>query len=157
MSFKILGVVILVFGHFTMSSAQSCQGFHKISRCAERHSSDFKQYGQAKSAAIIVGQKYKSQVVFYGEKDYIVSVCTEVDYKDIHFTIYDKTNNQLIYDNAEDNYNNGVGFSVEKTSNMEIEVEVLYEKEGDVDPDDYRVCMGIQILWRKIPRMGFGE
>lgn len=154
MKFRLLLVIGLLVTQLPLCFAQ-CQGFHRTSRCVEKHSSDFKQYGQARSAAVEVGKKYKSQIVLYGQKDYIISVCTEVGYKSIHFKVFDKTNNKLIYDNEEDNYNSGVAFSMESTANVEIEAQIVSERDEGVDPESYRVCMGIQILWRKIPRLGF--
>lgn len=155
MNFKVLGVTIFLIFQLAHSMAQSCQGFYKTSRCAIKQSSDFKQYGQAKSAAVEVGKEYKYEAVLYGNKDYIISVCTEAGFKDVHLKITDKKKNELIYDNEEDSYNNGVAFSIENTTTVEIIVEVLSEKDGAEDPERYRVCLGVQILWRKIPRMGF--
>jgi hypothetical protein len=157
MWFKVLCFLFFFSILFNSGFAQSCQGFYKSSRCASKQASDFKQYGQAKSAAVEVGKKYKYTAVLYGNKDYIINVCTEAGYKKVHFSIYDKTNNKSIYDNEEDDYNTGVAFSVENTSNVEIEIEILSEKEEGTDPEMYRVCVGVQILWRKIPKMGFDK
>lgn len=154
MNFKVLGILIILSFHFTFSSAQ-CQGFYKSSRCALKQSSDFKQYGQAKSAAVEVGKEYKYDAVLYGMKDYIIGTCTEAGYKQIRLKITDKKNNEVIYDNEEDDYNNNVAFSIENTTTVEITVEVLAEKDGAEDPEQFRVCLGVQILWRKIPKMGF--
>lgn len=151
---KIIIHVFLVF-FFSSAYTQSCQGFYKSSRCAVKNSSGFKQYGQARSAAVEVGKVYSYTAVLYGKKDYIINVCSEAGYKQIHYKIINKTSGELIYDNEEENYNNAVAFSIEKTSNIEIEVEVLYDKEKGIDPEKYRVCLGVQILWRKIPNLGF--
>lgn len=153
---KILWTFILVFSFLSYNNAQSCMGFYKSPRCAVKDAEDFKQYGQAKSAAVAVGKKYKCEAVLYGQKDYIVNVCAEAGFKNVHFKIVDKTNNEVIYDNEEDNYNNAIAFSIEKTSNVEIEVEVVTDdKDLEKDPQLYRACIGVQILWRKIPKMGF--
>jgi hypothetical protein len=153
----VLKIIIHIFIIFCFSNvcAQSCQGFYKTSRCAIKNSSGFKQYGQARSAAVEVGKKYSYSAILYGRKDYIFNVCSEAGYKNIHYKIKNKTTGELIYDNEEENYNNAVAFSIEKTSNIEIEVEILYDKEKGIDPEKYRVCLGVQILWRKIPNLGF--
>ncbi len=155
MNIKVFCISIIFIIHITSGYGQSCLGFYKSAGCAVKRSADFKQYGQVKSAAVEVGKVYKCSVILYGKKDYIISVCSQFRSKSIHCKIFDKTNNELIYDNEEDSYNNAIAFSVEKTSNIEIEVEIVHEKDKELDPDEYRVCVGIQILWRKIPDFGF--
>lgn len=155
MYFKVIWILIFLFGYINFNSAQSCQGFYKSGRCTVKNSSDFKQYGQARSAAVEVGKTYKFDVVLYGNKDYIFVICSEIGFKNVHFKLFDKKKNEVIYDNEEDNYNSSIAFSMENTTNVEVEVEVLQDKDGEVDPVNYRVCMGVQILWRKIPKMGF--
>jgi len=137
-------------------TAQSCMGFYKSSNCYRSESKGFKQYGQAKSATVELNKLYKVQAILYGKKDYIFSVCTESGLKPLHFRIVNTTTNEVIYDNADDNYNPTIGFSMEKTTTVQIEAEILIEK-GEKDPTNYRVCLGIQIWWRKIPRIGFKD
>jgi len=151
----IIGIMILFFASGE-AMAQSCMGFYKSSNCYRSESKGFKQYGQAKSATIEINKLYKCQVVLYGKKDYIFSLCTETGFKPLHFKITNNTTKEVIYDNADDNYNPTIGFSMDKTTNVTVEAEILIEK-GDKDPDKYRVCLGIQIWWRKIPRLGFDE
>jgi len=149
----IVGVVLsLIFAGDGL--AQSCTGFYKSSNCYRSESKGFKQYGQAKSATIELNKLYKCQAILYGKKDYIFSVCTESGLKPLHFRILNTTTSEVIYDNADDNYNPTIGFSMEKTTTVQIEAEILIEK-GEKDPNHYRVCLGIQIWWRKIPKIGF--
>lgn len=149
----IIGILLVLFISKSIM-AQSCMGFYKSSNCYRSESKGFKQYGQAKSATIELNKLYKCQVVLYGKKDYIFSLCTETGFKPLHFRIVDNTSKEVIYDNADDNYNPSIGFSMEKTSTVTVEAEILVEK-GDKDPNKYRVCLGIQIWWRKIPKIGF--
>jgi hypothetical protein len=150
----ILFLFISIF-YFPVLYSQ-CQGFHKSSRCVVSEAKEFKQYGQARSATVEVGKLYKFQVILYERKDYIVSVCAEMGFKSIHFKIIDIAKNELIYDNEGDDYNRYIGFSMEKTTKVNIEVEILDEDaERTKDPQKYRVCLGMQICWRKIPKMGF--
>lgn len=149
----IIGLIFLLL--FTLKgNSQSCTGFYKSSNCYRSESKGFLQYGQAKSATIEINKLYKCEAILYGKKDYIFSVCTESGLKPLHFRIVDKGTKEVIYDNADDNYNPTIGFSMEKTTTVEIEAEILIEK-GEKDPNKYRVCLGIQIWWRKIPKMGF--
>jgi hypothetical protein len=138
----------------SLTYSQSCQGFYKSSGCQVSEAKEFKQYGQARSAAVEIGQLYKYQVILYGKKDFIFSVCSEQGIKPIHMRIVDSKTNEVIYDNADDNYNRSIGFAMEKTTTANIEVEILTDKEKG-DPTRNRVCIGVQIWWRKIPKLGF--
>ena len=137
--------------------AQQCKGFYKSSRCFVRDSKEFKQYGQARSAAVEVGETYRLNAILYGQKDFIVSVCAEQGYKPLHFRIINTENKEVLYDNADDSYNLYVGFAVEKTKSVVVELTILTDKVENKDPTHDRVCIGVQIVWRKIPRLGFGK
>jgi hypothetical protein len=153
---KVIGIVLCLFASLTVE-AQNCKAFYKNSRCFVRESAGFQQYGQARSAAVEIGETYKLQAVLYGQKDYIISVCSESGIKPLHFRIVKKDNGEVIYDNADDEYNQYIGFAMEKTQSVVIELTILNEKEDNVDPMTARVCVGVQIVWRKIPKLGFGK
>jgi hypothetical protein len=132
-----------------------CQGFQKTRYCHVQESADFNYYSLSKSATVIIGEMYKCQVFLFGQKDYIFSLCAEQGFKPVHFRIVDSKTDELIYDNIQDNYNQIIGFSVEKNQTVNVEVTVLSKKKNTADPDQNRICIGIQILWRRIPKIGF--
>lgn len=136
---------------------QGCHGFYRNPGCFVKESKYFKQYGQSKSAAIAIDKLYTYQILLYGEKDYIFSLCTEPGFKPMHFRIVDANTKDVIYDNSQDEYNQCIGFSMEKTTTVNLEIEILLEslKAKNIDPDQGRVCIGVQIWWRKIPKLGF--
>ncbi len=137
--------------------SQSCKGFYKTKGCYVNEAKGFKTYGQSKSAAIEVNKLYTFQVVLYGQKDFIFSLCTEPGFKPLHFKLTDNDTKEVIYDNEQDDYNQYVGFAMEKTTNVNVEVEIIMEAGDNVDPKGTRVCLGVQIFWRHIPKLGFGE
>ncbi len=134
---------------------QSCQGFYKNSKCYVKEAKGFKPYGQSKSAAIEINKSYKFQVILYGQKDFIFSLCTESGFSPLHFKLTDNQTNEVIYDNEQDNYNQYIGFAMEKTTTVNVDVEILMESEDNQDPKKTRVCLGVQIFWRHIPKLGF--
>lgn len=139
------------------SMAQSCHGFYRSQGCFVKESKYFKQYGQSKSAAIAIDKQYNYIVLLYGQKDYIFSFCTEMGFKPLHFRLIDNETKEVIYDNAQDEYNQCIGFSMEKTTTVNVELEILAAtiKDKNIDPDEGRVCLGMQIWWRRIPKLGF--
>ena len=151
---------ILVFCIFFLETnypvyAQSCQAFYRNSRCYVKEAKGFKPYGQSKSAAIEVNKLYTFQVVLYGQKDFIFSLCTELGFKPLHFKLTNINTKEVIYDNAQDDYNQYIGFAMEKTTTVNVDVEIIMESEDNKDPKNARVCLGVQIFWRHIPKLGF--
>ena len=152
---------IIVFGILFLlpyiSHAQTCHGFYRNAGCFVKESKYFKQYGQSKSAAIAIDKLYSYQILLYGSKDYIFSLCTEAGIKPMHFRIVDDATKEVIYDNVQDEYNQCIGFSLEKTTTVNLEIEILAEsiRNKNIDPEVGRVCLGIQIWWRRIPKLGF--
>jgi hypothetical protein len=140
---------------FSGICAQPCLEYYKNARCFIHRPKEFKQYGQARAATVIVGDTNKFEVVLYGQKDYIVTVCAEIGFKTLHFRIVNKQTRELIYDNISDDYNQTIGFTMEKTQNVIIELTILSDPALNMDPKTYRVCAGVQILWRKVPKTGF--
>ena len=144
-------ILMIVFPAYS----QSCQGFYKNSRCYVKDAKGFKPYGQSKSAAIEINKLYKFQVVLYGQKDFIFSLCTEPGFSPLHFKLTDSKTNEVIYDNEQDDYNQYVGFSMDKMTTVNVEVEIIMEAGDNQDPQKARVCLGVQIFWRHIPKLGF--
>lgn len=154
---RLLIICFFLLDTINPAYTQSCQGFYNNSRCYVKEAKGFKAYGQSKSASIEVNKLYKFQVVLYGQKDFIFSLCTELGYKPLHFKLTDNTTKEVIYDNAQDNYNRFIGFAMEKTTDVNVEVEIIMESKDNQDPKNTRVCLGVQIFWRHIPKLGFSD
>jgi hypothetical protein len=146
---------LLLFLMLLPAYNQSCMGFYRNPRCYVKEAKGFKPYGQSKSAAIEVNKKYKFQVVLYGQKDFIFSLCTEPGFSPLHYKLTDNQTNEVIYDNEQDDYNQYVGFAMDKTTTVNVEVEIIMEAGDNEDPMKARVCLGVQIFWRHIPKLGF--
>jgi len=147
--------IILVFT-ITDTLSQDCTNYHKRSLCYKAaYQEGFSYYGQSASALIQKDVTLKYNAVFYGGKDYIIYMCCRPEFAPIHFTIYDSDTDELIYDNEEDDYIEMVAFSLEYTRSLEIEITALAES---IDPEnvyDSRSCLGVLVLWKKAPKIGF--
>ncbi len=146
-------IFLLIFSLNAFS--QTCRGFHHHPNCRIKDSYDFNQYGQARSALLEINKSYTYQAVFYGQKDYKMCVCTESGYYPVHYKLINTETKEVFYDNAEDDYVESVGFTIDKNITMIIEITILAEDIKPEDPIDIRACVGIQILWRKAPKLGF--
>ena len=140
----------------TYAFSQRCHSFHHHNNCWTKDiKKDFKQYGQARSAILEINKRFSYQAIFYGKKDYKVIVCTESGYYPVHYRLTNAETKEILYDNSEDNYVESVGFTTDKNIKLLIEVTILAENIEPEDAKDLRICAGIQILWRKAPKLGF--
>ena len=147
---------IFLFISSTYVFSQRCKGFHHHNNCWTKDiKKDFKQYGQARSAILEINKSFSYQAIFYGKKDYKLLVCTESGYYPVHYRLINAETKKVFYDNAEDDYVEYVGFTIDKNIQLIIEVNILAEDIEPEDAKDLRICAGIQILWRKAPQLGF--
>ncbi len=154
MRILIFAISILIFSG--LLNGQPCPEFHKSGICGPVATKDgFKLFGQSKSALFEINQTSKFLVTFYGEKDYKIICGTEKGYEPVKFRVVDQSDGKVFYDNSEDDYNESVGFSIEKTQQLTIEVTLLAEKFEPTDFAENRACIGILILWKKTPQLGF--
>jgi|GEM_PF-386594 len=147
-------VLSLVFSSLCIN-AQNCRQFHKSRLCMEKNEPGFSLYGQSKSGFFEIDSVFSYEAILYGQKDYIVSVCTERGYEPIHYKIIDKETKDVFYDNIEDDYFESIGFTVDKPQKVIIEVAI---KARGLKPDNFtenRACVGVLILWRKVSKLGF--
>ncbi|MEW5846912.1 MAG: hypothetical protein AB1777_11715 [Bacteroidota bacterium] len=144
----------LVVAAFVTVNGQ-CTGFHTTRDCTPPEIEDFKRFGQSRSRLVEAKKTFTYQVVLFGGYDYKIGICTEKGYYPVQFRIINADDNSVFYDNANDDYVETVGFTVEKTKNVLFEITVLASKKEFKDATDSRVCAGVAIYWRKVPKTGF--
>lgn len=136
-------------------NAQYCDRFHETSACRLANDGSFRPYGQSKSAMVEIKKTFEYKLVLYGEKDFKIGVCTEGGFGPAHFKIINARSNIVLYDNITDDYIESVGFTNDFTQSVIIEITILAEEVQPEDAYDTRVCVGVNILWRKAPKIGF--
>ncbi|MCG8412208.1 MAG: hypothetical protein MI739_13090 [Bacteroidales bacterium] len=152
---KKISILLIALLIGSVSYAQRCNNFHRRGDCKIYRVDGFEPYGQARSALIEVKKPTTFKAVFYGQRDYKIVLCTQYGYYPIHYVISNADTKEILYDNQEDDYVESVGFTIDKTQNLIIEITLMAEKAKVKDAFDLRVCAGVNIYWRKVPRMGF--
>jgi hypothetical protein len=135
--------------------AQSCYNFHSSKGCVSKLEKDFRLYGQSESALLVIDSTSSLPVIFYGNKDYIINVCTEKGYYPVHFVIKEFETHDVLYDNMEDDYIESVGMTFEDPVKVIFNVTLLA---FDIEPVDFGeddACVGIHIQWKRTARTGF--
>jgi len=145
---KIQLTVITILALSAYGFGQNCTDFHLTGDCKKDFIPFYKMYSQSRSDMLGVGYTVKYNLIFYGEKEYMVSFCTEKDYYPVHFTLSDPVSEEVFYDNKDDEYVESIGFGVEKTRMMLIEVEILGYKASDKQIEDTYSCVGMLIQFK---------
>ncbi|MDA3954001.1 MAG: hypothetical protein PF485_10155 [Bacteroidales bacterium] len=157
---KLLKISLLLILPFFIqnnsASAQACYEFHKTAGCDLGSGSGFREYGQSKSGILQVNKMFEYKLVLYGEKDYKIGICTESGRGPVHYRILEARSKNVLFDNSTDEYIESVGFTNVFSQTIIIEITVLEEEDIEIeDGDELLVCVGINILWRKTPKIGF--
>ena len=128
-----------------LSVAQDCTDYHQY-HCLYADYTFFYSK-QSKSALFRQGQVSELKIIAYSGEDYYISVCAHRKFGNIRFRILeDNAERRVIYDNADNDYNESITFSNEVTRNLIVEVSV---PEGDSSSSSERRCVGVVIQFRK--------
>ena len=139
----------------SISLAQGCNGFNKSKRCTRYAGGEYKTYGQSQNALLMADSTYRCQVVLFGNKEYRISFCSENGFSPIHIRLIDVATKEVTYDNETDQYIESVGFTVEKTRQVMIEVTLMPKNKNWENIRQATSCLGILIQWDKMPKIGF--
>ena len=147
--------LFLILSSFVFSAmSQNCNGFHS-EYCKPYDDKTYNEYGKSRSALTIVNIPSYARIVCYGGKDYKLIFCTKDNKYPVHYIIKNIENNEVLYDNIIDDYIESVGFTVDKTQSFLIEMTVISDEKTDFENIEHRLCLGLQILWRKVGDLGF--
>ena len=131
--------------------SQECTTYHEIGDCIMDRNKDYKIYSQSRSATISADDTVEFSIIFYGQKDYILSFCTHQKFYPVNFRLIDPDTEEILYDNKEDNYKEslGVGFDVSRT--LIVQVNVLASKATPEEIQEYSSCIGLLLQYKNHP------
>lgn len=130
------------------SLAQDCVDYHMVGDCMMDRQRGHKTYSQSKSVSMSPLDTVEFNIIFYGQKDYILSFCTHRKMYPIHFVLMDQQTKQVLYDNAEDRYIESLGVGFDVTKSLVILIDVLARRASEEEIEDYLVCLGLLIQYK---------
>jgi len=155
MKWLLIITITLAIG-VNVASAQPCRDYNRMGNClALMNREVMNVYGQSKNALLKANVPNNFNVTLFGEKDYKFIICTELKFYPIHIRLLDPVTQEVFYDNKDDGYLESIGFSVEKTRRLIVEITLLAAKAEFKDLGEDRSCVGVLILWQKQPKTGF--
>jgi hypothetical protein len=145
-----LVILLLLVPHFSL--AQNCENHHQEGDCRYDLQKGFKIYSQSKSVSLSPLDTVELNMVFYGQKDYILSFCTHRKMYPIHFILIDQQTQQILYDNEEDKYLESLGLGFDVTKSLIIKVDVLARESSEEEIKENIGCLGLLIQYKNYPK-----
>lgn len=141
----------------TSGASAQCVDYHLSFNCrpSPQEAKDMILSSQSKSVYLEAQRPYKFQMTLFGNMDYKIIFCAQRKFYPIHYTITEKETGLILFDNKEDQYVESIGFTTDKTTIVIVELTLLAEKAKFKDIRSDRSCVGVPILFRRLPKLGF--
>lgn len=140
-------IVMLAFASRTYS--QNCRDFHKSKQCNVDNIEGFKLSSLSRSNYLLVGKTVTYEVVLYGNKEIIISCCTEEKYYPLRFKLKSSITGEVIYDNKYDKYLNTISLSLDRTELISIELTIVSTPQNVSVLEGTKACVGLAIYMEK--------
>lgn len=147
---QILSLLVLFVPGTLM--AQDCDNHHIEGDCRFDLQKGYNSYSQSHSTPMSPKDTVEMNVIFYGQKDYILSFCTHRKLYPVHFTLIDQQTKEVLYDNAEDDFLESLGLGFDVTKSLIIKVNVLARKSTDEEIEENVGCLGFLIQYKNYPK-----
>ncbi len=146
----ILAIVLITFAVPVVTAQKnSCRKFHLYSDCNVNPGPRFKYDGQSRSNIIGAGDQMIYNLVLYAERQYKINVCVSDHFEPIHIMLMNAVTDEVIYDNAKEEYLGTLTLNIEHTQRLKVSLEVLAEDMTEQEKLDYFGCIGMMIQYRK--------
>ncbi len=132
--------------------AQNCDSHHLEGDCQHDIQKGYDFYSQSHSTKISALDTIEFNVVFYGQKDYVLSFCTHKNLYPIHFVLIDQQTEEVLYDNEEDKYLESLGLGFDVAKPMIIRVDAIARLSTDEEINDKIGCVGMLIQYKNYSR-----
>jgi len=142
---RILALALLIPA---AAAAQDCQNHHQMGDCRFDLKKDHEIYTQSRSAPMSPLDTVEMSLVFYGQKDYILSFCTHKKMYPVHFVIIDQQTGDLLYDNEQDRYLESIGLGFDVTRSVIIRINVLARDSTEEEILNNVGCLGLLIQYK---------
>jgi hypothetical protein len=143
---KILILILLAFP--ATMDAQDCQNHHQSGDCRFDLKKSHMTYTQSRSVTMSPLDTVEMNVVFYGQKDYILSFCTHKKMYPIHFVLVDQQTGDVLYDNERDRYLESLGLGFDVTRSVIIRINVLARDSTEEEIRNNMGCLGLLIQYK---------
>ena len=131
--------------------SQDCGESYKKGDCKMDLHKGYKTFSQSRGFSVTPKDTVELSVVFYGQKDYILSFCTHHKFYPVHYKLIDHETGDVLYDNEKDNYIESLGVGFDVTKSLTLRVNVLAREATEDEIREYNSCLGLLIQYRSYP------
>jgi len=96
-------------------------------------------------------------VVFTGNRDYIISFCADQNYYPLNIKLFESETKRQLYDNATSDYKESIKVRISNTQNIIIELTLMADKADSNKISKNSVCVGMILQWRKLKINRFSD
>jgi len=132
--------------------SQDCDRHHIEGDCRFDLQRGYNSYSQSHSTRISPNDTVEMNVIFYGQKDYILSFCTHRKLYPVHFVLIDQQTKEVLYDNQEDEFLESLGLGFDVTRSLTIKVSVLARLSTPQELEENIGCLGFLIQYKNYPK-----
>ena len=110
---------------------------------------DYKIYLHPKYTTIGINDTLTYNIVFNGQRDYVITLCTDQEFYPINIKLLQPSTNKELYDNAKDDYIESLGIGFDNTQNLILKVILLAKKNGkDKINRKEKACVSLSLQWK---------
>lgn len=153
---KIIISVALIIA--SVVSYAQCDEYYLSLHCrpTPQEAKDMNLSSQSRSAYVLARETYTFQFILFRKMDYRIIFCSTEKFYPVHYVLKNRNTGEVLFDNKDDEYVESISMSIIEES-IPVTAEVTLLAEGTVFKDlrKDRTCLGICIMYRRIPKLGF--
>jgi hypothetical protein len=131
---------------------QECTNYYKMGDCRMDLKRGYKMYSQSQNAMISPLDTLEFNIIFYGQKEYIISFCTHAKFYPVNFRLLDPNTREILYDNAQDKYIESLGIDFDATKPLILQINVIARDATPEEIECHVGCVGLLIQYRQYPK-----
>jgi len=108
----------------------------------------YKTFSQSKGFHVTPRDTVEMSVIFYGQKDYIFTFCTDKELYPVHYQIIDTETGTLLYDNEDDRYVESLALGMDVTKNLTFKINALASLEVSSLETAGPGCLGVLFQYK---------
>jgi len=139
---------LLICGMPALLKAQDCNESYKKGDCRMDLHKGYKTFSQSHGFSVTPKDTVELSVVFYGQKDYIFTFCTDKNLYPVHYQIIDTETGTMLYDNEDDRYVESLVLGLDVTKNLTFRVNTLASLETARMETDPSGCLGVLFQYK---------
>jgi hypothetical protein len=143
-------ILLLLSFYSATCFSQNCGKFNEWVGCTQKLK-NYDIYLQPRSTEISINTKLIYNVVFLGDRDYIISFCADKLYYPINIKLLNQKTNEVIYDNATDNFYDSISIGFNNTQTLVLVVELKADKTDKAKiKSNEKICVGLIMQYQKL-------